>query len=54
MDESEPIEDNRPRELAPGIHAAYDIPVEVEEASVEETADSGLSLEELMAQMKSI
>nr|CAG4637823.1 EOG090X07G2 [Chydorus sphaericus] len=54
VDESEPIEDNRPRELAPGIHAAYDIPVEVEEASVEETADSGLSLEELMAQMKSI
>lgn len=55
VDESEPVDDSRARvELAPGIHAAYDLPAEVEAPAAEVAVDTGLSLEELMAQMKSI
>ena len=56
VDESEPVDDSRARvELAPGIHAAYDLPADIQESAGEEAqVDSGLSLEELMAQMKSI
>jgi len=54
--ESNIIEDNRFRELAPGIRVAYEMPtdkVEVE-AVLEEYSCPELSLEELMTLMKSI
>ena len=39
----------------PGIHAAYDLPdVEATVDESSETVDTSVSLEELMAQMKSI
>ena len=54
VDESEPITETR-TELVPGIHAAYDLPdVEATVDESSETVDTSVSLEELMAQMKSI
>lgn len=53
VDESTPVDEKQHTELAPGIHAAYDLPASVDPVA-EETVDNGLSLEELMAQMKSI
>lgn len=41
-------------EVAPGIHAAYDLPNEVAEIETCESVDASISLEELMAQMKSM
>ena len=55
MDESEPVDTRARVELAPGIHAAYDLPDATSELpETGESVDTGLSLEELMAQMKSI
>lgn len=54
MDESEPQESSAPKEVAPGIHAAYELPDESEVAEPAAEIDSALSLEELMAKMKSI
>lgn len=55
MDESEPVKEGARSEVAPGIHAAYDLPIaeEVVEGSPD-SADANISLEELMAQMKSM
>ena len=55
VDESKPQESSAPKEVAPGIRAAYDLPDERSDIS-EPTAevDSGESLEELMAKMQSI
>ncbi|XP_032793274.1 ubiquitin-like modifier-activating enzyme 5 [Daphnia magna] len=55
VDESEPVVEGAHSEIAPGIHAAYDLPVaeEVVEGS-SDSADANISLEELMAQMKSM
>ena len=55
VDESEPVDTLARVELAPGIHAAYDLPdAKPDIPETEESVDTGLSLEELMAQMKSI
>ena len=40
-------------EIAPGIHAAYDLPQEDNEEA-HPSCETNLSLEELMAQMKTI
>lgn len=55
VDESEPVVEGAHSEIAPGIHAAYNLPVaeEVVEGS-SDSADANISLEELMAQMKSM
>jgi len=53
VDESIPPSNASPVEIAPGIHAAYDLPEEDnQEASL--SCETGLSLDELMAQMKTI
>lgn len=53
VDESIPPSNASPVEIAPGIHAAYDLPEEDnQDASL--SCETGLSLDELMAQMKTI
>jgi ubiquitin-like modifier-activating enzyme 5 len=56
VDESTPVETDRSKiEIAPGISAAYELPVNDDEPQVEVGAiDTSMSLEELMAQMKAI
>ena len=55
MDESVPIIDGTRTEVAPGIHAAYDLPAGKDvELGASESVDANFSLEELMAQMKSM
>nr|CAG4649385.1 EOG090X07G2 [Scapholeberis mucronata] len=53
VDESEPISQT-PTEIVPGIHVAYDLPKEENANETPETVDTSMSLEELMAQMKSM
>lgn len=53
MNESAPVDDNNQHtKLAPGIHAVYDLPANVAPFA-DGTMDSGPSLEQLMAQIKS-
>ena len=53
VEESTPLS-NVPRvEIAPGISAAYDLPVE-EDREAKPSCETSLTLEELMAQMKTI
>nr|CAG4642558.1 EOG090X07G2 [Evadne anonyx] len=53
VDESTPPPNASPVEIAPGIRAAYDLPAEdIQEANP--SYETNLSLEELMAQMKTI
>nr|CAG4647955.1 EOG090X07G2 [Moina brachiata] len=55
VDESEPQDLHAaPTEVAPGIHAAYDLPSESKDPQPAEEVDTSMSLEELMAKMKSI
>lgn len=55
VDESEPQDLHAaPTEVAPGIHAAYDLPSESKDLQPAEEVDTSMSLEELMAKMKSI
>ncbi len=55
VDESVPVVGGDRTEVAPGIHAAYDLPAgEDVELGASESVDANISLEELMAQMKSI
>ena len=56
VDESVPATNSPKVEIAPGIHAAYDVPEEptgkIQQS--DEQVDTSISLEELMAKMKSI
>jgi len=54
VDESLPSSNAPLVEIAPGIHAAYDLPGEENNQQAEPYCEAGLSLEELMAKMKSI
>ena len=55
VDESVPVIGGARTEVASGIHVAYDLPAEEdEESGKSESVDANFSLEELMAQMKSI
>jgi len=55
VDESAPVEPSSARpEIAPGIHAAYEVPETDALPTYEEAIDTSMSLEELMAQMKAI
>ena len=55
VDESAPAASQSKSEVAPGIHAAYDMPAEDIEGDQDyQPVDTSISLEELMAQMKSI
>jgi hypothetical protein len=55
VDESVPVVGGDRTEVAPGIHAAYDLPTgEDVELGASESVDANISLEELMAQMKSM
>ena len=54
MDESVPVASGARTEVAPGIHAAYDLPNEDKDIELCESEVAGVSLEELMAQMKSM
>ena len=55
VDESAPIEPSSSRpNIAPGIHAAYEVPDTNALPTYEEAIDTSMSLEELMAQMKAI
>nr|CAG4651029.1 EOG090X07G2 [Simocephalus serrulatus] len=55
VDESEPVKNDAHIEIAPGIRAAYELPDEDEvPVSSSEPVDTSVSLEELMAQMKSM
>ena len=54
MDESVPTLPASAVEIAPGIHSAYDLPDDNKNDETNEQVDTSLSLEELMAQMKSI
>lgn len=54
MDESTPTSSETRTEVAPGIHAAYELPEEDEGITASEPVDTSVSLEELMAQMKSM
>lgn len=55
VDESEPVKNDAHIEIAPGIHAAYELPDEDEvPVSSSDPVDTSVSLEELMAQMKSM
>ena len=55
VDESVSVVGGARTEVAPGIHAAYDLPTgEDVELGTTESVDANISLEELMAQMKSM
>lgn len=55
VDESVNVESGVRTEIAPGIHTAYDLPVDEDIGHVaSDQVDTTVSLEELMAQMKSM